>query len=155
MIVYTGGTFDLFHSGHVNFLRQCKLLADKVDPFITLMNPAKIPPRKLIVSLNSDKFIKDFKGKAPIYSYDERETLLRGCRYVDDVILNIDGADSRKAIESVMPDIIAIGSDWAKKDYYKQMGFTQDWLDEKDIMLVYIPYTEGISSSELKRRIIE
>jgi hypothetical protein len=33
------------------------------------------------------------------------------------------------------------------------MGFTQDWLDERGIMLLYIPYTPGISTTELKRRI--
>ena len=43
-ILYTGGTFDLFHYGHANFLKQCNLLADEV-----------------IVSLNTDEFIKKFK----------------------------------------------------------------------------------------------
>ena len=53
----------------------------------------------------------------------------------------------------VQPNYIIIGSDWARKDYYKQMGFTQDWLDERDIGLIYVPYTDGISTTEIKRRI--
>jgi hypothetical protein len=62
------------------------------------------------------------------------------------------GKDSRSTILDVAPDIVAIGSDWARKDYYKQMMFDQDWLDENNIMLLYIPYTSGISTTELKER---
>jgi hypothetical protein len=74
-------------------------------------------------------------------------------KFVDDVIPNIGGADSRPAIEKANPDIVAIGSDWARKDYYKQMGFTQDWLDTKGIILMYVPYTHGISTTDIKQRI--
>jgi hypothetical protein len=50
----------------------------------------------------------------------------------------------------VKPDYIIIGSDWARRDYYAQMGFDQDWLDERNIGLIYVPYTAGISSTDLK-----
>jgi hypothetical protein len=53
-----------------------------------------------------------------------------------------------------MPDIIAIGSDWARRDYYTQMAFDQDWLDERGIALMYIPYTQGISSTAIKERVL-
>ena len=136
--LYTGGTFDLFHYGHVNFLRQCSKIADKI-----------------IVSLNTDEFIISYKRTPSILSYDEREKSLKGCKYVSDVIPNMGGSDSKPAILSVKPDILAIGDDWAKKDYYKQMHFTQEWLDDNDILLVYLAYTEGISTSEIKKRIID
>lgn len=134
--LYTGGTFDIFHYGHVNFLRQCSKLAEEI-----------------IVSLNTDEFIQSYKGVPPIMSYDEREKSLRSCKYVSDVIPNVGGSDSKPAILSVKPDIIAIGDDWAKKDYYKQMQFTQKWLDDNNILLVYLAYTEGISTTEIKKRI--
>ena len=136
-VLYTGGTFDVFHFGHVNFLRQCKRLADEV-----------------VVSLNTDEFIEQYKNKRPILAYSERRESLLGCRYVDRVIDNVGGADSKVAISLVSPQIVAIGDDWAKKDYYLQMSFTQEWLESMDIVLVYIPYTKGISSTELKSRII-
>lgn len=139
-IVYTGGTFDLFHSGHVNFLRQCKKIAGN---------------GVVVVSLNTDEFIKRFKGKAPLYSYKEREALLLGCKYVDLVVPNIGEEDSKLAINNVRPDFIVIGSDWACKDYYAQMKFTQKWLDDQEITLIYVPYTEGISTTELKRRLTD
>lgn len=132
--VYTGGTFDVFHAGHVNFLRRCSELGS------------------VTVSLNTDDFIAQYKGKYPWMTFSERKAVLEACRWVDEVIPNRFGMDSKPTIEEVDPDIIAIGSDWAKKDYYKQMQFTQDWLDSKDISLLYIPYTQGISSTELKER---
>jgi glycerol-3-phosphate cytidylyltransferase len=136
-VLYTGGTFDLFHYGHVNFLKQCKLLADEV-----------------VVSLNTDEFIEAFKSKKPVQDYRERELSLLGCKYVDRVVPNIGGSDSKPSILQVKPTIVAIGDDWAKKDYYSQMSFTQEWLDEQCIVLVYIPYTRGISSTDLKDRVI-
>lgn len=134
--VYTGGTFDLFHSGHAAFLKRCWELGDTT------------------VSLNTDEFIEEYKGKAPVMSYSEREAVLLSCKYVSAVIPNFGGSDSRPAIELVNPDLIVIGSDWARKDYYTQMAFDQNWLDARGIGLCYIPYTKGISSTEVKSRLI-
>lgn len=107
-----------------------------------------------MVSLNTDEFIEEYKGKPPVISYADRRDVLLACRYVDAVIPNSGGADSKPAIEEVMPDIIAIGTDWARRDYYYQMGFDQDWLDERGIALCYIPYTQGISSTAIKERML-
>lgn len=133
--VYTGGTFDLFHAGHVEFLRRC----------------AELGP--VTVSLNTDEFIAEYKGQPPVCSYLEREAVLLACRYVDDVVENTGGADSREAIDWVRPRLIVVGSDWARRDYHGQMGFTQDWLDARGIGLMYLPYTHGISSTAIKDRL--
>lgn len=133
--IYTGGTFDLPHSGHVNFLNKCAELGE------------------VWVALNEDDFIEEYKGKPPIMTFSERANVLLEFRCVTGVTNNYGGADSREVIEDIKPDIIAIGSDWARKDYYQQMGFTQDWLDERGISLIYIPYTQGISTTEIKRRL--
>ncbi len=87
-------------------------------------------------------------------TYAERTRVLLSCRYVSRVIPNYGGADSTPAIETIAPDLIVVGSDWARRDYYAQMGFTQDWLDERGIGLVYIPYTDGISSTAIKARLV-
>ena len=102
---------------------------------------------------NTDEFILEYKGSLPVCSYDERKLVLENSVYVTNVVPNIGGADSKPSIENVNPDIIAIGTDWARKNYYEQMKFTQDWLDEKNIMLLYVPYTKGISSTEIKKRL--
>ena len=53
LTVYTGGTFDLPHSGHVNFLKKCAQLGD------------------VYVALNTDEFIEQYKGKPLVMSFDE------------------------------------------------------------------------------------
>jgi len=136
LTVYTGGTFDLYHAGHARFLARCAELGE------------------VTVSLNTDEFIEEYKGKPPVISFADRAEVLLSTRSVSQVIPNSGGSDSRWAIEAVMPDIIAIGTDWARRDYYKQMGFDQDWLDDRAIALIYIPYTQGISSTAVKERIL-
>ena len=138
IVVYTGGTFDLFHSGHINLLSRCREIAGEEG--------------RVVVSLNTDGFVCKYKGESPIMTQEERRNILLSCRYVDEVIMNIGNEDSTVAIEKVQPNYIVIGSDWARKNYYKQMNFTQDWLDERKIGLVYIPYTNEISSTEIKKR---
>jgi len=138
IIVYTGGTFDVPHVGHVNFLRQCK---------------EYFPDSYLILGLNTDEFIEEFKGKKPIFSYEERKKLLETINYVDEIIPNTGGKDSKPAISIAKPDVIIIGSDWLKKDYLKQMDFTEEWLRDQHIALIYIPYTDIISTTEIKKRI--
>lgn len=135
MIVYTGGTFDLFHAGHVNFLKLCAGFG------------------KVVVALNSDEFVTNYKGAPPVMTFLERKEVLESCVFVSKVIMNSGDEDSRVAIDSVGPGIIAIGSDWARKNYYQQMGFDQDWLDSRNICLVYVPYSRGISSTQIKSRI--
>ena len=137
-VLYTGGTFDLFHFGHQNFLRQCKRVADKV-----------------VVSLNRDEFVERFKGKRPVLNYKERRQSLLHSEYVDEVVKNEAGEDSKPCILTVKPQIVAIGDDWAHKDYHKQMGFDQEWLNDNQITLIYIPYTKGISATKIKQRIID
>jgi len=137
-IVYTGGTFDLFHSGHVNLLKRCREIAG--------------PTGLVGASLNTDDFIWQFKNKRPICSEEERAEVLSACRYVDKVVMNVGGTDSRIAIDQVGPNYIVVGSDWAEKDYYSQMSFDQKWLDDRGIGLVYVPYTKTISSSAIRGR---
>jgi glycerol-3-phosphate cytidylyltransferase len=137
-IIYTGGTFDLFHSGHVNLLKRCKEVAGDNG--------------KVVVALNTDDFIFQFKNKKPICTEQERIEVLLACKYVDEVVMNVGGQDSRISIEMVSPNYIVVGSDWAKKDYYAQMSFTQEWLDERGIGLVYVPYTQTISSTKIRGR---
>jgi glycerol-3-phosphate cytidylyltransferase len=137
---YTGGTFDLFHIGHLNLLKRCHEIAGLTG--------------QVIVSLNTDEFIEKYKGKKPVIPYEDRKAILESCRYVHSVMENYGGEDSKESIVlAQLIDVVAIGSDWAKKDYYKQMNFTQDWLDEQGISLIYIPYTRGVSSTSIKQKL--
>lgn len=139
MIVYNGGSYDLLHPGHLYVFRQLRNLAG--------------PYGIVVVALNTDEFIEEFKGHPPVQSYEHRAAVLRGLRDVDRVIPNIGGADARPAIESVAPDIIAAGHDWYSPDderYCRQMGFTKEWLAARGIRLVYLDWMEGFSSTNLR-----
>ncbi|WMI33475.1 nucleotidyltransferase [Streptomyces phage Kenrey] len=144
-VVYTGGTFDLFHEGHVELLRSCKRIAG-ADGIV-------------VVALNTDEFIARFKINPPVQSYREREVVLTSCRYVDMVVPNVGEENSKITIEKFMldnqrpVDIVAIGSDWAGRDYYGQMGFTKAWLDSLDITLVYVDRRTGMSTTKIKDKL--
>jgi cytidyltransferase-like protein len=138
-IVYTGGTFDMLHAGHIDLLEQCRQIATYSG--------------KVVVSLNSDEFVASYKGSAPVCRYAERARVLMAIRYVDEVVMNVGGADSKPAIEFVDPDFIVIGSDWRDRDYHAQMGFTPAWLEEHMIQLRYVERERMLSSSEIKGRV--
>lgn len=142
-IVYTGGTFDLFHEGHIELLRSCHRIAAGGE---------------VIVGLNTDEFIAAFKNNPPIQSYRERALMLESCRYVDKVVPNIGNGSSTVTIQDQIDngsaiDVVAIGSDWAGRDYYGQMGFTKKWLDDRDIILIYIDRRTGMSTTKIKDKL--
>lgn len=139
--IYNGGTYDLFHWGHVEMLRQLKNFAGVGGT--------------LIVAINTDEFVMEFKGKKPIMTTEERARVVAGCKYVDEVIINESGADSKPTILAAKANFVITGTDWSDRDYNKQMGFTREWLEEHKIGFGFLPYTRAISSTELKRRMIE
>jgi len=136
--VYVGGTFDLFHSGHINFLSKCAEYG------------------KVIVALNTDQFAARYKRR-PILSLAERYDALDACRFVDKVVVNIGNEDSWVTIDAMPRDckikFIAHGDDWTGDSLLNQLNISQHWLDIKDISMLYIPYTAGISTSDIIGRI--
>jgi glycerol-3-phosphate cytidylyltransferase len=140
-VVFSAGTFDLFHMGHVQLLAACRKIAG--------------PDGKVIVSLNTDEFVEQFKKVKPTMSLDERMAVVSSCQYVDEVVPNIGWQDSTKTIQKYGPvDFVAIGDDWAPpKDYYAQMGFTKEWFDENEITLVFIDRNTGMSSTKIRERL--
>lgn len=139
MIVYNGGTYDLLHVGHLRVLRKCRELAG--------------PGGEVVIGLNSDDFVAEFKGHPTVQPYAERSEILSALRYVDRVIPNVGGPDSRPTLEAVNPDVIAVGHDWYSPDdsrYCTQMGFTREWLAERGIRLVYLDWVPGRSSTQVR-----
>lgn len=135
----TLGTFDLLHIGHIKLFQKCRQLAG---------------PGKVIVGLNSDQFIQDYKGKPPVMSYKERMDVILSIKLVDGVFINSQAeGNAKQVILDSGANLIVIGSDWARKDYVKQLGLDWDWLDEHQIGICYVNHTDGISTTELKQRI--
>lgn len=139
MRIYSGGTYDLFHYGHVRLLKRLKKMAGKDGV--------------LIVALNTDEFVEQFKGSRPVMNLEERMEVLQSCKYVDEVIVNYSGEDSRPTILKARANFVVTGTDWCERDYMKQMGFTREWLEENNIGFGYIPYTTTISTTDIKKRL--
>lgn len=142
MNVITLGTFDLFHSGHVQLLKRCREIAGADG--------------KVVVALNSDKFVEAFKKKTPVVAFRERRLVVEACRYVDRVTYNdqdgLEVTSAAETIEGAAADAIVVGSDWRDRDYLGQLGITQEWLDKRGIYVIYVPYTQGISSTAIRGR---
>lgn len=121
--VITYGTYDLLHQGHINLLRRAKELGDY-----------------LIVGVTSDSFDRG-RGKLNVRNNVlERVEAVKATGYADEVIIEDYVGQKIDDIQKYNVDIFAIGSDWdGKFDYLKE--FTE---------VVYLPRTEGISSTQLR-----
>ena len=139
MRVLNCGTYDLLHPGHLFVFRQLRDLAGVNG--------------EVVVGLNGDDFVEEFKGHPPVQTYEQRFAMLLSMRDIDRVVPNTGGADSRPMIEVVRPHIIAAGHDWYSDDdsrYCRQMGFTKEWLADRGIRLSYLKWMEGYSSTNLR-----
>lgn len=133
-IVYVIGVFDLFHKGHLKILLNAKKLGNK-----------------LIVAINSDRLVADYK-RSPIISEDERLEIVSALRAVDKAFI-IDSYDNRKFIEQYKVNIIVHGDDWPRDSYLKQIGISEEYLSKNDIELTLLPYTTGVSTSDIIKKI--
>lgn len=136
MRVLTIGTFDPLHSGHLGLFRQCRRLAG-TDGHLT-------------VGINADEFVTEYKQTTPLIPYQARADIIGGLRLVDAVVRNPGGWMQELVIRNATPDILVVGDDWARKDYLSQIGVTQQWLDNLNIQLCYVPRTGDWSSTALK-----
>lgn len=121
--VITYGTYDLLHQGHINLLRRAKELGDY-----------------LIVGVTSDSFDRG-RGKLNVRNNVlERVEAVKATGYADEVIIEDYVGQKIDDIQKYNVDIFAIGSDWEGKfDYLNE--FTK---------VVYLPRTEGVSSTMLR-----
>ena len=123
--VITYGTYDLLHQGHINLLRRAKELGDY-----------------LIVGVTSDSFDRG-RGKLNVRNNVlERVEAVKGTGYADEVIIEDYLGQKIDDIQKYDIDIFAIGSDWVGKF---------DYLNEY-CQVVYLPRTEGISSTQLREK---
>jgi len=123
--ILTYGTFDMFHIGHLKLLQRLSLLGDK-----------------LIVAVSSDEF-NEIKGKKTIIPYAQRAEIVEAIKYVDMVIPENDWQQKVTDIQKYNVDIFAMGHDWEGKfDELKEY-----------CEVVYLPRTEGISTTALKEQL--
>lgn len=130
-IGYTQGTFDMFHIGHLNLLKHAKEYCDI-----------------LIVGVNADKLVEEYKHKIPVICQEERAEILQAIRYVDNVVIceTLKKTEMHKWIHF---DAIFIGDDWKGNERWVQ---TEKNLKSVGADVVYLSYTKGVSSTMLREK---
>ena len=130
-IVYADMVGDLFHYGHVEFLRKAKEFGDI-----------------LYIGVNGDEVVSKYKRK-PILNIEERKKEIEGCKYVDLVVINCPCPITKEFIEKYKIDYVLHGDDFNEEDIEKWYH-----VPKKLNMLKIVPYTKGISTTEIIERII-
>ena len=131
-IGYTTGVYDMFHVGHLNIIKRAKEMCDF-----------------LIVGVTTDELCYSRKQKYPIICQEDRVAIIEAIRYVDRVILQND-MDKLKAVKKYGVDAVFVGSDWKGTDSWNK--YEKEFAEE-GCTVVYLDYTDGISSTILRERI--
>ena len=129
-LVYTAGTFDLLHLGHVRIIRAARGFGDK-----------------LIVGVSTDELVEAYKGKRPVVPFDERLEMVRELKGVDAVVAQHD-QDKFAAWERMKFNVWLVGDDWFDSPKY------QDYrrrLEAVGVHCAFVPYTAGVSSTSRKK----
>lgn len=127
IVVYTSGTFDMFHSNHLKMIKYARGLGDT-----------------LIVGVSTDELVCSYK-RAPVIPFEERLAIIEALKYPD-VVIPQRTLDHTEAVKKLNIDVFVVGDDWAGKyDYLKELGVT----------VFYFPYGDGVSSSKIKQEILD
>ncbi len=124
--VITFGTFDVFHVGHLRVIERAAALGDR-----------------LVVGVSADALNVRKKGRAPVFSEDERMAIVAALKPVDEVFAEESLEQKRAYIQEFGADVLVMGDDWSGK------------FDEfEDICeVVYLPRTPAISTTALIEKI--
>ena len=128
-IGYLSGTFDLFHVGHLNLLRRAKAQCDY-----------------LIVGVHPDA---SHKGKQTFIPFEERMAVVGGIRYVDKVVPSC--LEDSDAWELWHYNKLFVGSDYKGTERFARY---EAFLADKDAEIVYFPYTQSTSSTQIRNNIM-
>lgn len=122
----------MFHVGHLNILRRAKEQCDY-----------------LIVGVSTDELVQKDKNKLPIIPFEERCAIVEAIKYVDKVVPQVN-KDKFAAWEKYKFDKMFVGSDWQNTPQW--IEFERQFAD-CNAEIVYLPHTDGISSTILREKI--
>ncbi|MDR0545996.1 MAG: adenylyltransferase/cytidyltransferase family protein [Dysgonamonadaceae bacterium] len=124
-IVYTSGTFDMFHYNHLRMINYARALADI-----------------LIVGVSTDELVSSYKSP-PIISFNERMQILEALK-TPDIVIPQHTLDHTEIVKKLNIDAFVVGDDWyGKYDYLKELG----------VQVFYFPYGVGTSTTNIKKTI--
>ena len=128
-IGYTQGVYDMFHIGHLRLINHAKELCDC-----------------LIVGVNADELVQSYKGKQPVIPQEERAEIVRNIKAVDECVI-VSTLDKTEILKNFRFDAVFIGDDWKGNARWEQ---TEADLKPFHVDVVYLPHTDGISSTQLR-----
>ena len=126
---YTAGVFDLFHVGHLNILKRAKEQCES-----------------LIVAVSTDELVFEYKNYSPIIPYFDRKSIIEAIRYVDKVVPQINRVKI-EAFNKYRFDAMFVGQDWKGSEIFNKVDL---YMRQHNGRVVYLPYTDNISSSIIK-----
>ncbi len=129
-IGYLSGTFDLFHVGHLNLLRRAKAYCDY-----------------LVVGVHQNG---SHKGKETFIPYDERVEILKSIKYVDEVIPS--KPEDMDVYKEIPYNYLFVGSDYKGTERFMRY---EEYFKDKDVEIIYFPYTQKTSSTKIREAIVE
>ncbi len=135
-IGYTCGVFDLFHTGHLILLERCKAMCEK-----------------LIVGVCDDEYVRTIKKTIPIVEEQDRVRILNALKVVDvaELVSISETEDKLLALKRFHFDVIFSGDDWKNTERYIQ---TEKQFKKIGVSIEYLPYTKGISTSQIKEKMM-
>lgn len=133
MIVYTVGTFDLLHVGHLALLQYCKSLGGV-----------------LAVGVASDRVVNSYKPNVPVIPLEQRMEMLRALSCVD-IVQSYDELEYVSGCKDVNADIFVIGEDWGNKPHNLAV---ESYLKSAGKQIKQVLYNPRTSSSTIKKNVV-
>lgn len=132
IIGYTTGVFDMFHIGHLNILKRAKEQCDY-----------------LIVGVSTDDVVEQYKHHRPVIPFEQRMEIVAAIKWVDQVVPQ-KTMDKMQAWRELHFDVMFHGSEWKGSDLFNK--YEQEF-DAVGVKIIYLPHTDGISSSLLREKL--
>lgn len=127
LVVYTGGTFDMFHSNHLKMIEYARGIGGT-----------------LIVGVSTDELVASYKAP-PVIPFEERIAIIKALKYPD-IVIPQRSLEHTELVKKLNVDVFVVGDDWTGKyDYLKELG----------VDVFYFPRGEGVSTTNLKKQILE
>ncbi len=133
MLVYTVGTFDLLHVGHIALLEQCRALGDVVA-----------------VGVASDSVVNSYKPNVPVIPLQERIEMLESLRCVD-IVRPYYELEYVSACKELDVDIFVVGEDWGNKAHNIDV---ESYLESQGKKVTQVVYNLRTSSSAIKQNVL-
>lgn len=122
----------MFHIGHLNILRRAKDLCDY-----------------LIVGVSTDETVQSYKHKTPVIPFEQRAAIVEALKCVDEVVPQTT-MDKFEMWKSTHFDVMFHGDEWKGTELYNRY---EEEFREVGVEIIYLPHTDGISSSLLREKI--